>query len=674
MGAFLLRIAAFPRCRYALFADIVCVAALGGLCAWVFGERSSLLGLYSDDATFITHLEPVSFSKMLHSAVRYLPGRNFHYVWEYLLLLLTGNTLDSMPAQHAVATGFIALDVEALYVALRLIALPTLPCFAAASLFAFYPGRAEAFYWLQAIPMHLVSTFLIFVLVILAIAAVQAARIGARRRAVLCLIGQCIVFVPALWTYDQADIVVMIAVTMPTLLCGFWMRPLRPPAVVLLGVYLTAFIVLVVVKILYPSGGPTFAQLTLGHLLTNFHSSLSINFGHGLYDLVFNRLLPHAGEFERRIALGVAIATFVAGAIGAMLAGLAASSSQADSRFRAALPSTGLGFAVMAGGAVFFLAAYLPADVWYISPRHDYLPSVGVAMLAAGAVSLVVASCTRLNKFLGGAMAVLVLAGLAGFLYVSVQTILVEKTQWIVSYQARKHLYAELVRDPKFRAASTLVLDGFPAIMPLSSAPLGYQQPTEAALMTNGAAKMLHIVPSAAPASHGEFIYLEGNVWGENAFLYVPDSKIYHIYFQRLHGDHIDYAAEESSLNGPRVFSLDDPGPGGEHIVNVDSSAANTAPGPQSIDVSVPSIEVGDGSAVALRPLIEDHGGLAPLTAPNAQGGPCEVLINVSRFAEGTSHRARVTFDAAIPRIKGLEFWLVGESGRRLIRRDLLDR
>jgi hypothetical protein len=441
----------------------------------------------------------------------------------------------------------------------------------------------------------------------------------------------------------------------------------------LIGLYLAAFILLVVVKILYPTGGPTFAHLTLDHLLANFQASLSINFGHGFYDLVFDKLLPHSGEFERRIALTAGIVTFAAGAVGAALAGLSASSSLVPG-FRPALRLAGLGLAIMVAGAVFFLAAYLPAYVWYISPRHDYLPSVGVAVLAAGAVSIAVSLCARLHKALGGIMAALVLAALGGFLYFTVQTILIEKNQWIVSYQARKNLYAALAHDAKFRAASTLVLDGFPAMMPLSSAPLGYQQPSEVALMTGGAVRMIHLVQNATPAEHGEFIYTEGDQWGMNAFLYIPEANIYHAYFQRLDGDRIDYSSKAPALPTP-PFSIGAPDQDGAQIANASLSGPVPTPRRQIIYVAIPSIEVGPGRALALRPLIEDHGVLAPLMTPNAQGAACEVLIDVSRFAEGASPAAvRIAFDAsALPRIAGFELWLVDQTSRRMVRRKIVD-
>jgi hypothetical protein len=253
--------------------DVVCVVALAAFCIWVFGERSGLLGLYSDDAGFIGRFEPVSFSRMLYLATHYIPGRNFHYFWEYLVLLASGNTLDSLPAQHLIETGLIALNAGALYLALRLLSLPPVPCFVGASLFAFYPGRAEALYWLQAIPMNLVSTLLIFIIVILGIVAVRAARTASRGRAALCLIGQSILFVPALLSYDQADIVVVVATAGSALACGFWMRSWRAATVVLAGLYSALFLGLMVVKLLYPEGGPTFGALTLAHLASNFSAS-----------------------------------------------------------------------------------------------------------------------------------------------------------------------------------------------------------------------------------------------------------------------------------------------------------------------------------------------------------------------------------------------------------------
>jgi hypothetical protein len=647
--------------------DIVCLVALAACCIWVFGERSELLGLYSDDAGFIANFEPVSFSRMLYLATHYIPGRNFHYFWEYLVLLVSGSTLDSLPTQHVIETGLIALNAGALYLALRLMSLPPFPCFVGASLFAFYPGRAEALYWLQAIPMNLVSTLLIFMIVILGIVAVRAARSALHGRAALCLLGQSVLFAPALLSYDQSDIVVVIATTGSALACALLMRSWRAGMVALAGLYSALFLGLMVVKFLYPADGPTFGVLTLAHLASNYSASFSNNFGAGLDERMFSRLLPHTGLFEREIAFAVAAGILAAGLLCGAPAVATIDSSARGSKLQSALRSAGLALAVMLAGVAFYFAAYLPACAWYVSPRHDYLPSAGIAIFAAGATYLITASGSWLNREVGLATRALILGGLAAFLYLSVQCVLIEKGGWIASYQARKNLYAELVRDPKFRAASTLVLDGFPSLMPFTSAPLGYQQAAEASLMTRGVASMRDVVQSAAPARQGEFIYLEGGQWGEDSFLYVLESRIYHIYFRGLRGDHVEYSTHAAGPEAAPPFAVEDAGAGGEA----------TAPGDmrQVVDVSLPMMELGDDEALALRPLIAKGDALVPLQMPNSQGVECEVLIDVSRPAADAPHEVRISFDAAaVPRIRGVELWLVDELGRRMIRRDLLQR
>jgi hypothetical protein len=653
--------------------DWICVTILLIVTSWIFGARSHLLGFYADDAGFLSAFQDVSFSNLLHGLQGYVSGRNLHILWQYLAFCLTGTTLESLSALHWLQAGMTALNVILLYTALRFALLPTLPSFLAAALFAFYPNHAEVHFWLSSMPMNLVSTSLVLLLVICSIAITKAVRNGSTRLATLLLCANLLIAVAAMFTYDQVVPVVMATAFAVGLICFVIARQLRLAACLYLTVHLLVFAILVVWRAVDPRGGPVFSYIIADHLISNAKSSFSLMFGSAIQ----SELLLHAGPGERRTAFAVAAVIFAT----ALILSLASNNfdpavtdkrlAEAFPRLRPSVLAKSFPVSLLFGTAVFSLLAYLPAYLWYLSPRHNYLPSIGLA--GAAGVAIFISNSvvwTMVGKHIAKVGAALIAALVSCGIYIFVQAALVEKNLWIASYQARKKMYAELMLDPNFRNSSTLVLNGFPSTTPFGTAPLGYQQAGEVSLFTRGAVKIEHLVQNSLPSYRGDFVYTEVDQWGKSAFLYIPKRRIYNVRYQGLRDRQIFYSKSDGEIPIPDFYSISSAtfGPN-DHPDNVVARMTGATRG--VLDLWIPTVHRQFDEVVALVPLVQTGGAIEPMTLTSTRSPRQLALIELPLELEPKPQRFLITFKSSV-QPRAVQLFIVGETGRRLINESIV--
>jgi hypothetical protein len=369
--------AALPSLRKSIALDALCVAALVAAPLWVFGSESGGLGIYADDASFFAMLPDLSPTTLITAIESYVTGRNLHIVWQYLIFASTGNTIDALPAQHWLEACMVALNCAMSYLVFRLVGLPIFAGFLGAALFAFLPNHPEVYFWLTAIPQHLISTFLVLLLLIGAVRTGWIARSGSRRHVAILLGVDLCIFAAGLFTYDQAALV-MIAIFLGVVGTCFIVRAdLRSTAALYAIADVGIFVIWAVWKVLVPSFGPSMSNVSAFSLLRNFLFSLSLTAGpHFLR--TFDQLLPSIFTLpqDRTPALVVAFSFLAVGLICLLAAndriGRAPDAS-APNQIARWHP-----LALLAGIALFFILAYVPAYLWFISLRHTYLPSVAV--------------------------------------------------------------------------------------------------------------------------------------------------------------------------------------------------------------------------------------------------------------------------------------------------------
>jgi hypothetical protein len=649
--------------RETRIADALCIAALLIAPLWVFGTDSDRLGIYADDPSFFLMFPDLSPATLVAALEYYVTGRNLHVVWQYFIFALTGNTIEALPAQHRLEAFMVALNCASSYVVFRLVGLPILAGFLGAALFAFLPNHPDVYYWLTALPQHLISTFLVLMLLISSIRTGWIARSGSRRHIGILLGVDLCIFVAGIFTYDQVALV-MIVVFLGTAATCFALRAdLRVTSVLYAIAGVGIFILWAAWKVMVPSFGPSMTNLSAFGLLRNFLFSLSLTVGPHFFR-AFDQVLPSvfSSSADRLSALAVAFSFLVVGLICLRGAdGRATRDPNPPDRIARWYP-----FILLSGIALFFLLAYLPAYLWYISFRHTYLPSVAVAGGVAWAIWRVRDMLERgSSPRLARAGMLVALLTVCAAIYFSVGIVLAEKRDWIWSYQARKQMYADLVRDPGFRASSTLILVDFPnAVRPLS-APLGYQVPGEPAVMTRGQAHFANLVQISVSSRSGAFINVDAERDGSDAFLHVSEATIYRVYFKGLEKDRILYSRSDGRTR-QSDYALED-APTGNPSDKAGFRARRVAGRPGAIEVSMPSITLEPNEVLAASPLLRTDSGLQRATTVTSGAARRLVLVDLSGDESGAPRRLTVVFDDRVGYVAKMQIYAVSERGRRLI-------
>lgn len=657
---------AFPPRGRSIAVDALCIVVLLAASIWVFGTDSDRLGIYADDPSFFLALSDLSPATLVAAIKSYVTGRNLHILWQYFIFALTGNTIEALPAQHWLEAVMVALNAAASYLVFRLVGLPILAGFLGAVLFAFMPNHPEVEFWLTAIPQHLISTFLVLMLLVGSIRAGWLARSGSSRRIAILLGVDLCIFVLGIFTYDQLALVTLTILLGAVGTCFALRAELRTTSALYGIAAVGIFMLWAGWKVLIPSFGPSLVNVSPFGVLRNFLFSLSLTAGPHFFR-AFDQVLPSifSSPADRWSALVVAFSVMAVGLI--CLQGANGPLERA--------PSPGLpgGIArwhplvLLLGMMLFFILAYMPAYLWFISLRHTYLPSVAVA---GGAAWLIWRINDRLERGSGPRLAragtLAALLGVCAVTYVFVGIVLAEKHDWIWSYQVRKQMYSELVRDPRFKTASTLILEDFPNSVRPFSAPLGYQMPGEPAVMTGGQARFAHLVQVSVPSRSGAFIEVDAERDGSEAFLHVPEATIYRVYFKGLGSDGVRYSHDLEGRARPPDYRLENV-PVGEPSGRPDIRSWRVERRGGAIEVTIPSVVLEPDEVLAASPLQRTDTGMQRLFSVTGTGARRLVLVDLSTGNSDAARRVRIDFDDQVDPIAKLQIYAVSEHGRRLI-------
>ena len=107
-------------------------------------------------------------------------------------------------------------------------------------------------------------------------------------------------------------------------------------------------------------------------------------------------------------------------------------------------------------GLAFFVLTYIPVALWYVSRRHNFLPSIGLFACVAALVDLFFTVKLKAVRVLPA-----VAAGIAVVYFAAVGR--GESRDWEDSFAAKRQLYNDLAEDIKGK--EILVLQGFPVLL-----------------------------------------------------------------------------------------------------------------------------------------------------------------------------------------------------------------
>lgn len=329
-----------------------------GLGLLLLGPHAPGAGLHLDDHGFHQSLAGADWPAVKERFLRYVPGRNLYILYYWGFYEALGPSVERL---HWLGVGLDCLNAVLAYALLLQLGSGIGTGLLAGGLFLVFPNHAETHFWTSAIGMNLLSTTFL-------LSAFLAAGAGAwpesrRLAAALTL------FALALFDYDQ-----VFAMWVPLLVYAARLAP---------GAGLSR------------RGGAIFAavcgSLNLLHLLLRRYSPVSEG-GRPVIrpGFVWERFLESLNASlipMRKLPILDSLQSWAGGPAPTVALVLVLSGAWivwVARAWKGEPPARAARWAAF--GALWFLAAYTPTYFWFISPRHNYLPSFGLVLaLAAGA-------------------------------------------------------------------------------------------------------------------------------------------------------------------------------------------------------------------------------------------------------------------------------------------------
>lgn len=334
------------------------------LFCWFFA-RTRNAKISADDAGFLKDFANGNFNDWFNSLVGYVPGRNLHILWQDGLLLLTGTTISGFWKYHLIQSFVYTLVFVAIYlIIMKNGGKKSVALFVGIGM-SLFPLYTSVLLWASALPMHLFSTlFLLTGLSVLSKSPRNQEIVETRR----ILLGAFFLSI-AMFTYDQSAAVVL-SVTLLTLFSQV-SSDLRLKLPIISSKKLLLLLVSVSVFYLYVffSGRGTGNNLTVGsgtlerlsgNILLPVKAYLKIRGGFiGGYSIF---------QLDPYVALAINLGIFLIVAVICLVLYKRIRGGAYVQNSQNLLSS------------IFFLflavAAYMPSAIWYVAPRHLFLPVV----------------------------------------------------------------------------------------------------------------------------------------------------------------------------------------------------------------------------------------------------------------------------------------------------------
>lgn len=326
-------------------------ALLVGAGLLFFGIHAARAGLHLDDHGFYQAFSHYGWAELRDASIRYVPGRNLYIPLFFALHKACGG---SAAAMHIVGLFLDLLNPLLVMALARRLGASRGAALAAAGAFLVWPNHGETHWWTSSIMMNLFTTTLALG------AFVAAGRTSLPRAPRLAL--AALLYIVALFDYDQVFLL-----WIPLLAFANWADPglKRRTLAAAAGGFLLLNAAHFAARMLspYSSGGRPVPRtdvilLSMKHAITQTLAPV--------------RGWPVLADFPG----GWPAALFLAGAAAAAWVLFCVRSWDEDGKDRAEARLA------LFGGA-WWLFAYAPNFLWYISPRHNYLPSIGTALVAA---------------------------------------------------------------------------------------------------------------------------------------------------------------------------------------------------------------------------------------------------------------------------------------------------
>ena len=167
-------------------------------------------------------------------------------------------------------------------------------------------------------------------------------------------------------------------------------------------------------------------------------------------------------------------------------------------------------------GAAFFFLAYLPNYFWYMSPRHNYIPSLGWAFFCVGTIAWLQSRLPRLAR---------ALPWIAVYLFANAVVANVhEGTEW--AYAARLHRGYLREASRFFPAFDNIFIVGAPRYIKKAPVFNLYHDNVLSAALAAGREDDVRGDYQITPTQRGAFYQNDVSVWPRNIFRWLPYERM----------------------------------------------------------------------------------------------------------------------------------------------------
>jgi hypothetical protein len=328
--------------------------------------------IFADDAGFMSMFKEVGTKNLLMGVLNYVPGRNLHILWQDLAFAITSTEVAHFWQYRLLQT--IVFSAIALIVSLIVFSQNQriIPASITGLFVCFFPIYQEVLWWPSALPMHLFST--LFILLMLYI--FQTCKPFALK---MLLINLFAVF--AIFTYDQSAAVAFAFLGYVILIefRKFREQRISPTWLALESLLFTVLALCYAFLVLGRNGnGPVLDGNSAVRFAKNLVLPLTYSWSKSqLITLTLLLAVLIGVVFKWRLMNGYARAMV---------------KTELGKKYIDYLPKKERSFPPRLLFMLSFIA-YIPTALWYVSPRHLYLPMV-LFMLGIGSLPI-----DRVNKF-----------------------------------------------------------------------------------------------------------------------------------------------------------------------------------------------------------------------------------------------------------------------------------
>jgi hypothetical protein len=297
--------------------------------------------IYADDAGFISSYELSDDKKSLNRILQYVPGRNLHILWQDLGFYITAIDFESFWRHRMLQTFMFTLIGYLVYKIVCLITHDKFYSLLVGLLVIFFPIYQDVNWWANALPQHIISSLFVLLLII-----VQIKIINLRSR----FLAVNVLAILAIFTYDQSAAAAFLLLIMESY--SYWSKTKNSGKINLIFISQSTLMFLLFViylqLVLSRNGnGPELSTSSIPRLLRNLLLPL-------FYILENEKYLKYA-----LIAIIIILLLFYRATKNGIVKIFSNVFTLSNSKY-----------------LILALASYVPIAVWWVSPRHLYLPGI----------------------------------------------------------------------------------------------------------------------------------------------------------------------------------------------------------------------------------------------------------------------------------------------------------